>query len=131
MIIYEVHQMLAPVYAPLFRAVLAVERMGDFKEIHAVKAGIDALVAFIIGTAVQHFVIDDQVIVAKEHFSNQGKSRFALFTECAETSHKVVVQAVCLSLIHICITPGKAADLVLLDQDLNVRAVYVNGRKQA
>ena len=29
------------------------------------------------------------------------------------------------------ITPGKAADLVLLDQDLNVKAVYVNGRKQA
>ena len=68
--------------------------MGDFKEIHAVKAGIDALVAFIIGTAVQHFVIDDQVIVAKEHFSNQGKSWFELFAECAETSHKVVVQAV-------------------------------------
>lgn len=29
------------------------------------------------------------------------------------------------------ITPGKAADLVLLDKDLNVKAVYVNGRKQA
>ena len=29
------------------------------------------------------------------------------------------------------ITPGKAADLVLLDKDLNVKAVYVDGRKQA
>lgn len=29
------------------------------------------------------------------------------------------------------ITPGKDADLVLLDKDLNVKAVYVNGRKQA
>lgn len=29
------------------------------------------------------------------------------------------------------ITSGKAADLVLLDKDLNVTAVYVNGRKQA
>lgn len=29
------------------------------------------------------------------------------------------------------ITAGKAADLVLLDKDLNVKAVYVNGRKQA
>lgn len=28
------------------------------------------------------------------------------------------------------ITPGKAADFVLLDKDLNVKAVYVNGRKQ-
>ena len=28
------------------------------------------------------------------------------------------------------ITPGKAADLVLLDEELNVKAVYVNGRKQ-
>lgn len=29
------------------------------------------------------------------------------------------------------ITPGKSADLVLLDKDLNVKAVYVNGRKYA
>lgn len=29
------------------------------------------------------------------------------------------------------ITAGKAADLVLLDKELNVKAVYVNGRKQA
>ena len=28
------------------------------------------------------------------------------------------------------ITPGKAADLVLLDKELNVKAVYINGRKQ-
>lgn len=28
------------------------------------------------------------------------------------------------------ITPGKAADLVLLDQNLQIKAVYVNGRKQ-
>lgn len=28
------------------------------------------------------------------------------------------------------ITPGKAADLVLLDPDLNVKAVYVDGKKQ-
>lgn len=28
------------------------------------------------------------------------------------------------------ITPGKAADFVLLDEELNVKAVYVNGRKQ-
>ena len=27
------------------------------------------------------------------------------------------------------ITPGKAADLVLLDKDLNVKAVYVDGKK--
>lgn len=29
------------------------------------------------------------------------------------------------------IAPGKAADLVLLDKDLQVKAVYINGRKQA
>ena len=28
------------------------------------------------------------------------------------------------------ITPGKDADFVLLDADLNVKAVYVNGKKQ-
>ena len=28
------------------------------------------------------------------------------------------------------ITPGKDADFVLLDEELNVKAVYINGKKQ-
>jgi N-acetylglucosamine-6-phosphate deacetylase len=37
-----------------------------------------------------------------------------------------------IGIYDICgsITPGKAADLVLLDKELNVKAVYINGRKQ-
>ena len=51
------HKMLAAVNTPLVGSVLAVERMGDLKHIHRIKAGEYTLVAFIIGAAMQHFII--------------------------------------------------------------------------
>ena len=62
---YKVHQMLAAVNAPWVRTVLAVQRMCDLEHIHRIETGVDALVAFVVGAAVQHFIIYDQIIITE------------------------------------------------------------------
>ena len=76
MVVYKVHQMLAAVNAPWVRTVLAVQRMCNLEHIHRIKTGVYALVAFVVGAAVQHFVIDDLIVVPEENLSDQGKVRF-------------------------------------------------------
>ena len=68
--------MFSTVNAPLFRSVLTVQRVRDLKHVHAVEAGINTFIAFIVGAAVQHFVIDDLIVVPEENLSDQGKVRF-------------------------------------------------------
>ena len=43
--------------------------MDDLEHIHAVKAGIQPLIALIIGSGMEHAVIDQTVIVAVKHLS--------------------------------------------------------------
>ena len=70
------HQMFSTVNAPLLRSVLTVQRVCDLKHVHAVEAGINAFIAFIVGAAVQHFVIDDLIVIPEENLSDQCKVRF-------------------------------------------------------
>ena len=57
--------MLSTVDTPLFRSVLTIQGVCDLEQIHAVQAGIDSLVAFVIGTAVQHLIIYNQIIITE------------------------------------------------------------------
>jgi len=68
--------MFSAVNAPLFRSVLTIQRVRNLKHVHAVEAGINTFIAFIVGAAVQHFVIDDLIVVPEENLSDQGKVRF-------------------------------------------------------
>ena len=76
MVVHKIHQMFSAVNTPVLRTVLTVQRMSDFKKIHRIKTGINALVTFIIGTTMQHLVVDDQVVVAKQNLTDQGESWF-------------------------------------------------------
>ena len=49
--------------------------MCNLEHVHTVEAGVNSLVAFVICAAVQHFVIDDLVVIAEEDFSDQGEIR--------------------------------------------------------
>ena len=46
-------------------AELAVQGIGDLKIVFIVVGGIDSLVAFVIGTAVQHLIIYNQIIITE------------------------------------------------------------------
>ena len=65
MVVYKVHQMLAAVNAPWVRTVLAVQRMCDLEQIYRIETGVDALLAFVGGAAVQHFILHAQVIITE------------------------------------------------------------------
>ena len=57
MIIHKGHEVFAPVNAPLFRTVLTVQRMSNLKHVHTVEAGVDAFIALVVRTAVEHLII--------------------------------------------------------------------------
>ena len=94
MIIHKCHEMLSAVNTPLFRSELTVQGMCDLEQIHAVETGINSLIAFIIRATVKHLIIDDQIVVTKEDFSDQCKPWFDRFTEAAEAFHKIMIQTI-------------------------------------
>ena len=71
MVIDEGHQMLTPINAPLVRAKLTMQGVGDLKQIHRIKAGIDTLVAFVVSAAMQHLIINDQIIIPEQDLADQ------------------------------------------------------------
>ena len=52
-------QMFAAVDALRVAAKLTVQRMGDLEHVDRVKAGVQALVALVVGAGVEHLVVDD------------------------------------------------------------------------
>ena len=94
MIIDKGHQMLSAVNAPLFRTVLAIQRMSDLEHIHTVETGVDSFVALIIRTTVEHFIIYDQIIIAEQYLADQSKIRFQFLAEAAQAFHKIALQTV-------------------------------------
>ena len=75
MVVCKSHQMLSTVNAPLVASKLAVQRVGDLKQVHRVEAGEKPFVALIIRAAVEHLVIYDDVVVAEQDFPDQGEAR--------------------------------------------------------
>ena len=67
--------MLAAVQRPVFRAELAQQRVDNFKHIHTVEAGIQSLIAFIVGGRMQHGIIHQPVVIPMQHFSDEKEIR--------------------------------------------------------
>ena len=86
--------MLAAVDAPRIAAKLTVQRVGDLEHIDRVKAGVQALVALVVGTGVEHLVVDDLVVVAVERLADQHKVGLELAGKSVQAAHKVAVEHV-------------------------------------
>ena len=85
-------QVFAAVDAPRVAAKLAVQRMGDLEHVDRVKAGVQALVALVVGAGVEHLVVDDLVVVAVERLTNQHKVGLELTGKSMQAAHKVAVE---------------------------------------
>ena len=85
-------QMLAAVDAPRVTAKLAMQRMGDLEHVDRVKAGVQTLVALVVGAGVEHLVVDDLVVVAVERLANQHKVGLELTGKGAQAAHEVAVE---------------------------------------
>ena len=85
-------QMFAAVDAPRIAAKLAVQRMGDLEHVDRVKAGVQALVALVVGAGVKHLVIDDLVVVAVERLTNQHKVGLELTGKSMQAAHKIAIE---------------------------------------
>ena len=92
MVIDKRQQMLAAVDAPRVTAKLAMQRMGDLEHVDRVKAGVQTLVALVVGAGVEHLVVDDLVVVAVERLANQHKVGLELAGKGVQTTHKVAVE---------------------------------------
>ena len=73
MVVDKRQQMLAAINAPRVTAKLAMQRVGNLEHVDRVKAGVQALVALVVGAGVEHLVVDDLVVVAVERLTNQHK----------------------------------------------------------
>ncbi len=69
MVIHKGKHVFSFVKGPILRTELPHQGMDDLEHIHAVKAGIQPLIALIIGSGMEHAVIDQTVIVAVKHLS--------------------------------------------------------------
>ena len=68
MIINKAQQMFSFIQGPVLRTKLTQKRMNDLKHIHAVKAGIQTLIAFVVGSTMAHLIIYELVVVAVKQF---------------------------------------------------------------
>ena len=69
--------------------------MNDLKHIHAVKAGVQSLITFIIGSRMQHGIIHQSVIISMQHLPKQEEILFLAVGKAAQPSDKVLIQAIC------------------------------------
>ena len=92
MVVDKRQQMFAAVDAPRIAAKLAVQRMGDLEHVDRVKAGVQALVALVVGAGVEHLVVDDLVVVAVERLADQHKVGLELTGKDVQAAHKVAVE---------------------------------------
>ena len=94
MIIHKRQQMLSPVQSPVFRSKLAQQGMNDLKQVHAVKAAVQALITLIIGGGVKHAVIHQSVIIAMEHLTHQEEVLFQPAGKAAESAQEAFLKAI-------------------------------------
>ena len=66
--------------------------MGDLEHVDRVKAGVQALVALVVGAGVEHLVVDDLVVVAVERLADQHKVGLELTGKGVQAAHKVAVE---------------------------------------
>ena len=66
--------------------------MGDLEHVDRVKAGVQALVALVVGAGVEHLVVDDLVVVAVERLADQHKVGLELAGKAVQAAHKVAIE---------------------------------------
>ena len=94
MVVDKRQQVLATVDAPGVAAKLTVQRMGDLEHVDRVKAGVQALVALVVGAGVEHLVVDDLTVVAVERLADQHKVGLKLTGKVMQTTHEIAVEHV-------------------------------------
>ena len=93
-VVHEGEKMLAFIKSPVFRSELTEQGMDDFKQIHAVEAGMQTLVAFVIGNGMQHGIVHHAVVIAVQHFAEQEEILLFAVGEAAQASDKIFIQTV-------------------------------------
>ena len=66
--------------------------MGDLEHVDRVKAGVQALVALVVGAGVEHLVVDDLVVVAVERLADEHKAGLELTGKAMQTTHEIAVE---------------------------------------
>ena len=66
--------------------------MGDLEHVDRVKAGVQALVALVVGAGVEHLVVDDLVVVAVERLTNQHKVGLEFAGKAMQAAHKIAIE---------------------------------------
>ena len=94
MVIHKAQQVLAGVQAPLLAAKLAVQAVADLVHVAGVEAGIQPLVALVVGHAVAGVVVHPAVVVAVQGLSHQDEIRLDAVGQAAQLAQKAQVQAV-------------------------------------
>ena len=92
MVVDKRQQMLAAINAPRVTAKLAMQRVGNLEHVDRVKAGVQALVALVVGAGVEHLVVDDLVVVAVECLADQHKVRLELTGKGVQAAHKIATE---------------------------------------
>ena len=94
MIVGKAEQVLSGIEAPLLRAELAVQAVGNLVHVGAVETGVEALVALIVGDAVAGVRVHPAVIVPVEGLPHQHKLRLQPLGKTAQLPQKCLIQAV-------------------------------------
>ncbi len=68
--------------------------MIDLEHIHAVKAGEQPFITFIVGRRMQHLVVDHLVIIPVQHLAQQIELRFQPFRKCPQPPYKIMIQTI-------------------------------------
>ena len=94
MVIHEAEKMLATVPGPVFRAELLGQCMDDFKHVEAVKTGVESFVACVVGAAVQHAVVDEEIVISVQKFAQEKELRFDAVGEISQPVDEIPVETV-------------------------------------
>ena len=94
MVIHKTQQVLARVQAPLLGAELAVQAVADLVHVAGVEAGIQPLVALVVGHAVAGVVVHPAVVVAVQRLTHQCELRLDAVGQPAQLGQKAEVEAV-------------------------------------
>ena len=93
-VVDETEQVLALVERPVFGAKLPLQAVDDFKEVHGVERRVEALVAFVIRTAMEHVGVDPLVVVAVECLAEQEEVDADFLCLAAQAAEEVLFEAV-------------------------------------
>ncbi len=93
-VISEAEEVHSAVLAPVFRAETVFQRVTDLEHIHRIEAGVQTLVALIIGSRMQHFRIYPARVIAVKQLADEEKVFFKAVGERTQALEEVEIKAV-------------------------------------